>query len=302
MIQMRFPTIKLTSYSIALFIFSVVVASCNREDDDEIMSYLLETLNVEVMSEIELPEFDAPAHYSYLPDRSVEDIINARSWNYEILLPPSFNEEGENDFPVLFLLHGYNSKCKIWEKSFNITGMIDYCHEYFSLPEIIVVMPDAGNTYYLDNHQGEVKYEKFFIEEFIPFIFSEYKIRESKCMISGFSMGGYGSARYAVTYPGMFSFCYGTATPLDGKGNMATVPAIFDASTFSMNKDYPYFIFDVGMADSFLYSNVDAHKFLLQENVPHELIVRDGGHNSQFWKESLYLMFQRLSRFIREGF
>ena len=51
-----------------------------------------------------------------------------------------------------------------------------------------------------------MRYEDFFIREFLPFIESHYRIRAGRRYrgITGISMGGYGALRFAFRYPQLF--------------------------------------------------------------------------------------------------
>ena len=54
-----------------------------------------------------------------------------------------------------------------------------------------------------------LKYEDFFIKEFIPFIDSTYKTRPKKQYraVAGLSMGGYGSLIYGMKHSELFAAC-----------------------------------------------------------------------------------------------
>ena len=51
-----------------------------------------------------------------------------------------------------------------------------------------------------------MRYEDFFVKEFLPFIESHYRIRADRAHrgITGVSMGGYGALRFAFRYPQLF--------------------------------------------------------------------------------------------------
>ena len=63
---------------------------------------------------------------------------------------------------------------------------------------MIVVMPDAWDTWYINQSDGKVPYEEMFFEELIPHIEKTYRARSNKEFraIAGLSMGGYGSDVY----------------------------------------------------------------------------------------------------------
>lgn len=70
---------------------------------------------------------------------------------------------------------------------------------------MILVMPDAGQSRYINNHDNAVRYEDFFFKEFIPTIESRYRVKAEKGSraIAGLSMGGYGSLVYALRSEGL---------------------------------------------------------------------------------------------------
>ena len=71
---------------------------------------------------------------------------------------------------------------------------------------MIIVMPDAWDTWYINQYDGKVPYEDMFFEELIPYMEKTYRIRSDKesRAIAGLSMGGYGSFLYSLHHPDMF--------------------------------------------------------------------------------------------------
>ena len=74
---------------------------------------------------------------------------------------------------------------------------------------MIIVMPDAWDTWYINQYDGKVPYEDMFFEELIPYMEKTYRIRSDKesRAIAGLSMGGYGSFLYSLHHPDMFCAC-----------------------------------------------------------------------------------------------
>lgn len=246
------------------------------------------------------PEFYG-YEYTILPDQIMADGINNRNWYYDMLLPPSYNFEKERDYPVLFLLHPYDLNCTCWLNDFGLKEKVEMSLSSGLIPEMIIVMPFAYNTYYIDGFLDGIKYETFFMQEFLPAITEKYRIssRREDRYIGGASMGGYGAARYATRYPMEFGFCFSMSAPIDGKGKSAQLEAVFTQEVLENSENLPYFVFDIGNRDSFLKANQNIDNLLTEYHIPHELIVRSGNHNSQFWMESISNLLDRLSKFIR---
>ena len=197
---------------------------------------------------------------------------------------------------------------------------------------MIIVMPDAGVSWYINDAAGKVKYEDFFINEFIPFISSVDKTRNKKQYraVAGLSMGGYGSFIYAMKHPDLFSACAPLSaafwndnqimempdngwknyklnelfgTDMAGKNRLTETwnknSVLKLASTVSVEKlnQVRYYI-DCGDDDMLVKGNMELHSIFLDRKVRHEFRVRDGAHNWPYWRSAL----PEVLKFISESF
>lgn len=228
-----------------------------------------------------------------LQNCEIYDDINDLTWLYNVLLPIDFSPTKQ--YPVLYLLHGRTYDHNSWIKSLSLRKVSELYNK-LGLLDIIIVMPYADKTYYLNDYQDEIKYETFFFDIFIPFIENEYPVikdAESR-YIGGFSMGGYGACYYMLTHPGKFSFCFAASCPMDGR-NIEKTPPVIDYIKNTEKDKIPTFIFEVGKDDSFADCNVEFHSQLNEMSINHEFIMREGEHDNKFWKNSIYVLFDRLA-------
>src|SRR5690606_9995444 len=74
-------------------------------------------------------------------------------------------------------------------------------------PIIVIVMPDADSSFYMNSFDGKVKFEDFFFKEFLPHVEKTNRIIRDKRYrgVAGLSMGGYGAMLYALKHPDMFT-------------------------------------------------------------------------------------------------
>lgn len=232
-----------------------------------------------------------------LSDCESYDSVNDRIWYYNVILPPGYSEE--NEYPVLYLLHGRWLGHGFWVDKLEICETIDPYYKN-NLFDVIVVMPEGWDTYYLDDYHSGIKYESYFWNDFVPLIENNYPIKKdyNSRYIGGISMGGYGAAYYTFKY-GMFSFCYSASSPFDGNGNPLS-PPVYDFIDLETD-EFPNFIIDIGMEDFLREVNIDANLILASFGIPHEFIIRKGGHDAVFWKGSLQILFDRLSSFIAQN-
>lgn len=123
--------------------------------------------------------------------------------SYTLYLPAGFEPDGGTRYPVLYLLHGSGGKADAWDDFWPI---LDTMIAEGAVPPTIAVAPVSGNSYWVDSAVfGAV--ETAVIEDLIPHIdetLPTIAAREGRAL-AGFSMGGYGAARYALAYPDLFS-------------------------------------------------------------------------------------------------
>ncbi|MCH5224948.1 MAG: hypothetical protein J1D77_03070 [Muribaculaceae bacterium] len=242
------------------------------------------------------PALKSPVVTTLLKDLTIYDEINHRTWDYNVALPPSFYEDEEKVYPVLYILHGLGSDNNDATYAFRISYLLDYFYEKKLLPEIVVVIPSGERCYWVDDYEEGVEYESFFFNIFMPQVEETYRIDKTlKRFITGFSMGGYGAAHYAFTYPEVFGYCYSMSGTLMGK-NTASTPAVPTTIKANINSSLPYFTMDIGTEDAFLSVNNTVDLLLRVLEIPHEFIVREGSHTADFWRSGINACLLRIGR------
>src|SRR5579872_3258015 len=124
---------------------------------------------------------------------------------YCALLPPSYDAQPNRKFPALYLLHGLGQ-----DHTFLVISggwnIVEDEQEQKHIGEFVVLTPQADSTFYINSKSGRVRYEDFFIRDFIPHMESYFHLAPSRAgrAIGGISMGGYGALRFAFKYPQMF--------------------------------------------------------------------------------------------------
>ena len=137
---------------------------------------------------------------------TVSSTVLGRVVNYTVYLPADY-DHSERSYPVVYLLHGYTDDNTGWLQFGEINRYADKAIADGTIPPMIIVMPDADSSWYINSYDGKEKYEDFFIQEFIPAVEKTYRIKAQKRYrgIAGLSMGGYGSLMYALKYPEYFA-------------------------------------------------------------------------------------------------
>jgi enterochelin esterase-like enzyme len=237
---------------------------------------------------------------------------------YSIYLPPDYYVSNRR-YPVVYLLHGYSDDETGWVQFGEADRIADAGMQSGELPPMIIVMPDAGVTWYMNDYQGKTRYEDMLVQEFIPHIDGNYRTRTKReyRAVAGLSMGGHGSLLLAMHHPDLFGSCAAlsaavftdeTVAAMDtanynrrfafllgpGTGQDRLSPHWKRNSPITLAKSAPeaelkkvrYWV-DCGDDDFLSAGNANLHLALLDRRIPHEYRVRDGAHTWAYWRTGL---------------
>lgn len=262
---------------------------------------------------------EAQPNGKVIEGQTIKSAVLKKEVRYTVYLPGDY-ETSERSYPVVYLLHGYTDDNTGWLQFGEINRYADKAIEDGTIPPMIIVMPNADSSWYINSYDGKENYEDFFSKEFIPQIEKKYRIRAEKKYrgIAGLSMGGYGTLIYALKYPELFA----AAAPLsaavfsdDEMVSMAddkwestfgqlyghhlkgkerlnsswyanSILKIVESKTADQMKKVRYWI-DCGDDDFLTRGNCLLHLALTDKKVPHEYRVRNGAHNWTYWRSGI---------------
>lgn len=125
-----------------------------------------------------------------------------RRMKYIAILPENYEAEPERHYPVLYLLHGFSQNYTVFPRM----GVPQYTEEM----DLIVIMPDAGNSWYVnwaqtdnDDLNNWADYITYDLIESVDAVFRTVPTRLGRA-ISGVSMGGYGAMVLGLRRPDLF--------------------------------------------------------------------------------------------------
>jgi enterochelin esterase-like enzyme len=251
---------------------------------------------------------------------SVKSKLLGKDIKYSIYLPADY-EKNNRSYPVLYLLHGYTDDETGWTQFGEAHIIADKAINAGEAPPMIIVMPDAGVTWYQNSYDNKIRYEDFMVQELIPYIDATYRTRSKREFraVAGLSMGGLGTLLMATKHPDMFV----AAAPLSaavwtddeftssreqaswdnvfgelyGKGlagkdrltahyyKNAPIKIVETGNTDDLKK-VKYYI-DCGDDDFLIKGNMALHAMMIDKKIPHEFRVRDGGHTWSYWRTAL---------------
>lgn len=254
-----------------------------------------------------------------IQEKTVKSTLLNGNVNYTIYLPADY-DQSQRSYPVVYLLHGYTDDNTAWLQFGEVNRYADKAIADGTIPPMIIVMPDADSSFYINSYDGKEKYEDFFIKEFIPDIEKAWRIKAQKRFrgIAGLSMGGYGTLIYALKYPELFAaaaplsaaifadddittfpenswdktFAQLYGRGLKGKDRLSkawydnSIPKLVETKSADDLKKVRYWI-DCGDDDFLIKGNCNLHIMLTEKKVPHEFRVRDGVHDWKYWRTGI---------------
>ncbi|QIP17208.1 esterase family protein [Spirosoma aureum] len=245
-------------------------------------------------------------------------ILN-RGVKFSIYLPPDYYTSNRR-YPVVYLLHGYGDDETGWVQFGEADRIADSGIRSGELPPMIIVMPDGGATFYVNDYQNKIRYEDMFVQELIPHIDTMFRTRTQReyRAISGLSMGGFGSLTLSMHHPELFSSCAALSAGIRTDESFVNIPddryntvfaPVFSGlvkgeerltvtwkrnSPINLAKSAPEgdltkvrWYIDCGDDDALTVGNAMLHLALLERKIPHEYRVRDGAHTWSYWRSGL---------------
>lgn len=230
-----------------------------------------------------------------------------RNWTYSVYLPEGY-DNSELKYPVVYLLHGNGGNENDWVVNGKIEATLNRMIVSNEIPPVIAVTPDVGTGWYVDRIE---KFESAFIKDLIPEIDGRFRTvpERSGRFLAGFSMGGYGTLRFAFIYPELF-FAAGLINPAiyapdPPETSSARKVGVFGDpydSDIWKSLNYPVYL-EIFIKKNIKlpmyiicgdddYFNIELHSAILYEELrkadqPAELRIYNGGHTWEFASERI---------------
>lgn len=257
-----------------------------------------------------------------------------RPIHYDLYIPSQPRRSRGARLPVLYLLHGHGDDENAWLKNGRIRKTLDKLIAARRIPPLMVVMPMAGNSWYVDDarKEGYGPVAQAMTGDFIKGIDQRYRTdacRERRA-IGGLSMGGYGAILYATMHPEMFAAAISLSGSLftpnlgddpDRRRRMSQIFAGVFGQPFDMKrfndwnvfrridrlkhakhppKVWPEIWLEAGDEDfpAILEGTVALHLTLRRLGFDSQLRVTDAGHTWRNWSKAIVPALKWLGRHI----
>ncbi|HBB84664.1 MAG TPA: hypothetical protein DC031_15680 [Sulfitobacter sp.] len=266
-----------------------------------------------------------------------------RPVSYALYLPPGYDNDNRS-YPVLYLLHGGGSgQPSDWFTLAGLDQLLDQLISDGTIRPFIAVAPDGRRdksnkiaTYFLDDHDGALRWETMFFEDFIPAIETRHRAignGEARAVL-GISMGAVAATLYNLKEPTEFagsaalSIAFRTESQvlalspeayesryagllgphLEGEERFnshwqaitpSTVVSAADKSNFAR---IPRLYFDMGADDPFFQGAAELHITLRDAGIKHRFLVSEGKHDWNFWRRSLAAAILHIDAVFTRGY
>ena len=247
------------------------------------------------------PDKSEPAGTHY---RTFKSELVGSKVSYLIYLPPDYETNTTQRYPVVYFLHGYGGNPRAG--GVFVKPLDEYIHTGKVPATIAVLVNGLTASFYCDSPNGKQPVDSVITKELIPHVDQTYRTiakREARA-VEGFSMGGYGAAHLGFKYPELFGLVsirsgaltdsveWGPLKPPQGgrrKMMLNAEKSYFEANDLATvirhNADAirgkTHVRIAVGSEDSLLPNNQALHEFLTQLKIENEYEVVSGvAHDS----------------------
>ncbi len=243
-----------------------------------------------------------------------------QAMKYSVYLPTEYTapKAAEQRYPVVYLLHGVGDNERAWPVYGKVAKTADRLIENGSLPPMIIVMPDAKRSWFVDSAEigGPGDYATAVRADLVAHIDARFRTVSARRgrAIAGLSMGGFGAMRLGFERPEVYAavasmsaalwsrlkpdsvlseraeriFDGSFGTPFDAKRFIALSPTAY----FDRVSAYPEHLgiyLHAGDDDGF-GTHISTLKLFLKmqsAGIKAELRITDGDHQWSLWRDHL---------------
>jgi enterochelin esterase-like enzyme len=210
---------------------------------------------------------------------------------YGLILPPGYNQNLKQRYPVVFLLHGGHDDANAWVKKIGIIPVLEDLYKSGKLPPSIVITPDGNDKrgssplfdpQYYDGPNGNVG--TLIGAELVQVVKSRYRTLASPefWAIGGLSSGGWGAVNIGLHHINNFNIMFsqiGYFTDASGPDNS---PQEFVKKLPPEQRKRLRIYADAGKDDAFGQEFLDStqkfHETLNELGIDNEFHAFPGGH------------------------
>lgn len=174
---------------------------------------------------------------------------------YYVYLPPGYDANRTEGYPVLYLLHGFGGNENYFVALFSATDVADKLISDGDIDPMIMVIPSGknllGGSFFTDSQHPAVNASETHIINLIAAVDGAYNTDATPAGrgIGGTSMGGFGAMNIALNNPGVFGSVSSLAGPLSFLGGQLTPGDTSDDAYTGISALLPRVLVETGYGD-----------------------------------------------------
>ena len=226
--------------------------------------------------------------------------------DFYVYTPPGYDARSYEQYPVLYLLHGYSDDASAWVSVGQANVIIDNLIAQRKVRPMVVVMPlgygapemlAEGFGSFRDPNLRKRNFEKFqgaLLGEIIPWVEHSYRVatdRGSRA-IAGLSMGGAEALLTGLNHLDRFAWI----GAFSAGGVNAEFETAFPGLDAKANANLRLLWIACGVDDSLIDINRKLMQWLTSKGVQHTPVETPGAHTWMLWRRQLASFAPRLFR------
>ena len=247
---------------------------------------------------VEIPAKGAPWEVRDVPHGSVESnwlrtaVINGETRQVFVYLPPGYEKNPKQKYPVLYLLHGSGDTAESWTQVGATNLILDNLIAEKKAKPMIVVMPLGHAVPFGSPREVQAKnvplMEAYVLKDLMPWAEAKYRIASGRQnhAIAGLSMGGGQTFAIGFGHLDLFS-AVGVFSSAPGQDWATKNKAVLDDAK-GTNAKLNVFWYGVGDKDPVFTRAKEAEDMLNKHQIRHTFRVYEGGlHTWPIWRRCL---------------
>ncbi|MCD6400899.1 MAG: hypothetical protein J7L73_03115 [Anaerolineales bacterium] len=208
--------------------------------------------------------------------KAIQSKLLPKRLTYRVYTPPCYDQTLNQDYPVLYLIHGQTYNDDQWDR-LGVDETADALIKSAEIPPLLIIMPRDR----IWKQPPENNFGKAVISDLVPIIDASYRtIPERKYRaIGGLSWGANWAIHLGLTNWRIFGSIGAHSLPVfstDGPRLSGWLDAI-------PSNELPRIYLDAGDHDRWLQYTQWFEDLLTQKGIPHEWHLYPGYHNEDYW-------------------
>lgn len=198
---------------------------------------------------------------------------------YRVYLPPCYDQQPEDHYPVLYMIHGQNFNDDQWDR-LGVDETADALIAAGEIPPLIIVMPrDRSWAQPTEDRFGQV-----LVDELLPFIDENYRTLPDRShrAIGGLSRGAGWAVHLGLSHWELFAAIGAHSLPVFWADTPHVRQWLKDIPPDALPRIY----LDIGENDRPVILNSARwfENLLTEEKIPHEWHLFTGYHEEAYWQ------------------